>query len=274
MLGLAAGLPDPLVRLPPDPLRAPGLRLDDPPQSPGQPLAAPGVQQDGVQHRAEHVVLALVERPVADPHRPGAGVAGQLVAGRLGELPPPVDPVHDLQGPVVVGLEVGDELHELVGLPVEPEVVQRLQGEGGVPHPRVAVVPVPLAAGRLGQRRGQGGDRRTGRHVRQALDGQRRALDLLPPAVVGQAGAAQPGAPVAGGRVQPPVGLLDALHRGQVLRPGQRAVHLVALVEHVPGPDPVSLDAEGEVGLQPHRLVRPGRVGRVPAVADQCPARR
>jgi hypothetical protein len=116
------------------------------------------VQQDGVQHRAEHVVLALVECPVADPHRPGAGVAGQLVAGRLGEVPPPVDPVHDLQGPVVVGLEVGDELHELVGLPVEPEVVQRLQGEGGVPHPRVPVVPVPLAAGRFGQRRGQGGD--------------------------------------------------------------------------------------------------------------------
>ena len=274
MLGLAAGLPDALVRLPPDPFRAAGLRLDDPPQPPWQPLAAPGVQQDGVEHRAEHVVLALVERPVADPYRPGAGVAGQLVAGRLGEVTAPVDPVHDLQGAVVVGLEVGDELHELVGLPVEPQEVQRLQGEGRVPHPGVAVVPVALATRRLGQRRGQRRDRRAGRHVGQALDGQRRALDRLAPAVVGQPGSAQPGAPVAGGGVQPPVGLLDVLHRGQVLRPGQRAVHLVAFVQHVPGPDPVSLDAEREVGLQADRLLRPGGVGRVPAVADQRPLRR
>ena len=90
----------------------------------------------------------------------------------------------------------------------------------------------------------------------------------------GSRAPAQPGAPVAGGGVQPPVGLLDVLHRGQVLRPGQRAVHLVAFVQHVPGPDPVSLDAEREVGLQAHRLLRPGGVGRVPAVADQRPLRR
>jgi hypothetical protein len=35
-----------------------------------QALAAPGVQQDRVEHRAEHVVLALVEGAVADAHRP------------------------------------------------------------------------------------------------------------------------------------------------------------------------------------------------------------
>ncbi len=40
----------------------------------------------------------------------------------LGEVASTIDPVHDLQGSVVVGLEVGDELHELVGLPVEVEV--------------------------------------------------------------------------------------------------------------------------------------------------------
>jgi hypothetical protein len=32
-------------------------------------VAASGMEQDGVQHGAEHVVLALVERSVADPYR-------------------------------------------------------------------------------------------------------------------------------------------------------------------------------------------------------------
>ena len=118
-----------------------------------------------------------------------AGVARELVAVRLGQVAPAVDAVHDLQRAVVVRLEVGDELHELVGLPVEVEVVQRLQRERRVAHPRVAVVPVALAARRLGQRGRQRRHRRPGRHVRQPLDRQRRALDRLAPAMVGQAGA-------------------------------------------------------------------------------------
>ena len=80
------------------------------------------MHQDRVEHRAVDVVLALVEGAVADPHRPGAGVPGELLAERLGEVAPAVDPVHDLQRAVLVGLEVGDELHELLGLPVEVQV--------------------------------------------------------------------------------------------------------------------------------------------------------
>ena len=57
-----------------------------------------------------------------------------------------------------------------------PSAVQRLQREGRVADPRVAVVPVALAAGRLRQRGGQRGDHRAGGHVGQALEGQRRAL--------------------------------------------------------------------------------------------------
>ena len=52
-----------------------------------------------------------------------------------------------------VALEVGDELHELVRLPIEVEVVQRLERERRVADPGVAVVPVALASRRLGQRR-------------------------------------------------------------------------------------------------------------------------
>ena len=176
-------------------MRTGRLRLDERPQPAGQVLAAAGVQQQRVEHRAEHVVLALVERTVADPHRPGALVARQLVARRLGQVAAAVDAVHDLQAAVGVRLEVGDELHELVGLPVEVEVVQRLQREGRVAHPRVAVVPVALAARGLGQRGRQRGHRGAGRHVGQALDRERRPLQGVPQRVVRDAGAGQPAAP-------------------------------------------------------------------------------
>ena len=195
VLGLAAGLPDALVGFAPHLGGAPGLRLHDRPQPPRQALAASRVQQDGVQDGAEHVVLALVERAVADPHRSGARVAGQVIAGGLRQVAPAVDPVHDLQRAGLGRLEVGDELHELVGLPVQVQEVQRLQGERGVAHPGVAVVPVALAAGRLGQRGGQRRHGGPGRHVGEALDGQCRALDRVAPAVVGHPRPSQPGAP-------------------------------------------------------------------------------
>ena len=200
MLGGAARLPDALVGLLPDVCGALGLRLDDRPQAPGQSLAAARVQVDRVQDGAEDVVLALVEGAVADPHRARPRIAGEVVEGRLGEVAAPVDPVHDLQRAVLVGLQIGDELHELVGLPVEVEEMQGLQGEGRVAHPGVAVIPVALAARGLGQRRGQRRNRRAGRHVGEALDRQRRALDRLAPAVVGKAGPAEPAPPEASRR--------------------------------------------------------------------------
>jgi hypothetical protein len=50
------------------------------------------VEQDRVEHGAEDVVLALIERAVADPHRPGARVSGQVssvdsVRSRLPSIP-------------------------------------------------------------------------------------------------------------------------------------------------------------------------------------------
>ena len=58
---------------------------------------------------------------------------------------------------------------------------------------------------------------------------------------------------------------------GEPLRPGERAVGLLALLEHVAGPHAVALDPERHVGLQPDRLPAAGGVGRVPVVADQRP---
>ena len=233
----------------------------------GSRCAVARVEQDRVEHGAEDVVLALVEGAVADPHRARAGVAGEVVARRLGQVAPAVDPVHDLQRAVLGRLDVGDELHELVGLPVEVEPVQRLQREGRVAHPRVAVVPVALAARRLRQRRRQRGDGRAGRHVRQALDRERRALDRVAEAVVGDARAAEPGAPEADAsrrsarrprRRLPGAASSSAQESAQYARsPG---------LEHVPPADAVALDAEREVRAQADRLAgaasRRRRAGR------------
>ena len=82
VLRLAARLPDPLVGVPPDTGRALRLGLDDRPEPAGQALAAAGVEQDRVEHRAEDVVLALVEGAVADPDRAGARVAREVVPRR------------------------------------------------------------------------------------------------------------------------------------------------------------------------------------------------
>ena len=237
MLRLAARLPDPLVRLAPDLRRALRLTLDDRPEPPRQALALLRVQQDRVEDGAEDVVLALVERAVADAHGPRARVAGQLVARRLRQVAAAVDPVHDLQRPVLGRLDVGDELHELVGLPVEVEVVQRLEGEGRVPHPGVAVVPVPLSARSLGQRGRERGHGRPGRHVREALDRERGALDRVAEAVIRDPGAAEPGAPEADRRVHPRPGLVRVLRRDEARFPGQGAVGALAFLEHVPRTD-------------------------------------
>ena len=275
VLRRAACLPDALVGLPPDGGRALGLRLDERPEPAGEALAAPGVEEDRVEGGAEDVVLALIERAVADPDRAGAGVAAQVVERRLGQVAPAVDPVHDLQGAVVVDLEVGDELHELVGFPVEVQPVQRLQRERGVAHPAVAVVPVPFAAGRLGQRRGQRGDGRAGRHVGESLDGERGALDRVA-ATDGPGSGPCRASPA---RTRPwsstrCVGVVDVLRSGQVGGPRQRAEDPVAGPQRAPGPHPPALGADGHVGVQAQRHAGTVRVGGVPGAVDHRPRRR
>ena len=141
--------------------------------------------------------------------------------------------------------------------------MQRLQGEGRVADPGVAVVPVALPAGRLGQRGRRRRHRRAGRHVGESLDRERRALDRVAPAVVGQARPAQPAAPVLGRRREPRVRLVHVLWHGELLGPGERAVGLLALLERVACAHPVALDAERHVGLQPDRQLGAAGVGGV-----------
>ena len=149
--------------------------------------------------------------------------------------------------------------------------MQRLQGEGRVPHPGEAVIPVALAAGGLGQRGGERGDGGAGWHVGEPLDRQRGALDRLAKAVVGHPRPRDPAPPVTHRGVKSRPGVIDVRRRLQAIGPGERAERLLALREDVARPHPVALDAEGDVGSQPDRQIRPRGIGGESVLADQRP---
>ena len=97
-------------------------------------------------------VQVLSERP--DGTR--AVVAGQVVEGVLGQLSLAADPVHDLEPSLLRLRDVGDEVEEVVRLPVQPESLECRQRSNGVANPGVAVVPVAHAPWGFGQRCGCG----------------------------------------------------------------------------------------------------------------------
>ena len=249
VLGVAAHLPDAAVGLAPVGDRGVDLLLEERPHALRQRVARLGVQVDGVEHRAPHVVLVLVMGAVADPHRPRVLVAAEVVEDLLGQLGAAVDPVHDLELALRGLGAVGHEVEEVVGLPVEPERVEPPEREGGVADPGVAVVPVALAARRLGQRRRGGRDDRAGRRVGEALERERAALEVRAPGMVGELPAVEPVLPVVGGPDELAVGLLERA-RCRMLAPRQRAEDLLALLDQVPGGRARPLDAEVEVARQ------------------------
>ena len=167
MLRLATHLPDAAVGFAPVLERRVDLAREQRPEAIVEAIAGARVESDGVEQHAPHVVLAMVPGVVADPDRAGAFVAREVIERLLVELRAPVDPVHDLQ--VLVFDPVGDEVEEVVRLAVEAERREAPEHEGGVPQPAVAVVPVALAARRLGQRGRRRGDHRAGRCVGQPL---------------------------------------------------------------------------------------------------------
>ena len=169
--------------------------------------------------------------------------------------------------------DVGEEVEEVVGLPVEPERVEAPEHERGVAEPRVAVVPVALAARRLRQRGRGGGDQRAGGRVGEALERERAALQVAAPRVVGEVAAGEPVLPVVRRPHEPPVGLVVGLRR-RVLAPGERDVQRLALLHQVPRGGARALDAEVEVGRELQLDVAVGGAARrlVVAVARVLPA--
>ena len=102
VLRRAACLPDALVGLSPHTDRAFRLRLDDRPQPSGRRLLRRVCSRIESSAGAEDVVLPLVEGAVADAHRTGACIAGEVIQRRLRQVTASVDPVHDLQRAVLV----------------------------------------------------------------------------------------------------------------------------------------------------------------------------
>ena len=109
--------------------------------------------------------------------------------------------------------------------------------QGSVPDPGEPVVPVPLAAGLLGQAERGGGHRRAGGLVGHQLERHRRPVDHLPPAS-GVGGAAQPALPVSLGVLRQPVELGG---RQRLRRTAHRLQH---------DPEPAFALAHGERGVQ------------------------
>src|SRR5207245_5239935 len=93
---------------------------------------------------------------------------------------------------------VGDDVEEVVGVAREAARIRTPQHEGAVADPRVAVVPVALAADGFGQRRGRRREQGAGRAVREALERQRAPLEVALPGVLGELTAVDPFAPEVG----------------------------------------------------------------------------
>ena len=107
---------------------------------------------DREHHLAVDVVLDVLERLVADSHRPVPVEAREMVELALGRLRVAVDPVGGLEDAVVLLGEVAQVLEEELHLLGVAEPLERVQGEVGVAQPAEAVVPVrpdPGCSGRL-----------------------------------------------------------------------------------------------------------------------------
>jgi hypothetical protein len=144
------------------------LLAEDLPRRLGQPVARLRVQVDRVEQAPPHVVLLLGVGAVAHADRLGVLVAVEVQQHLLGQRLLAADAVHDLHLAVGLRGDVADEVEEVVGLLVEAQRVEAPEHEGRVADPRVAVVPVALAAGGLGQRGRRRRDHGAGRRVGQA----------------------------------------------------------------------------------------------------------
>ena len=249
MLGWAADLPESLVRFPP--VRDGGLDLTYQHRPPAvvQPVAGTSVQIDRVQQDAPDVMLALIPGAVADANRPGAVIARQVIKSLLGQFPLAADPVHDLQVGILFG-EVGEEVEEVVGFPVESQRVQAPEHERRITQPGVAVIVVTVPAGGLRQRRGRRGQQRAGGRVDQALERQRGPLQVLAPRMIWEIAPADPPVPEIRCDGQPLMSLGEGLGRGAV-SPGQCAEDLLSGPQAVPRDRPRALEPQVQVGGQP-----------------------
>jgi hypothetical protein len=130
-------------------------------------------------HLAVDVVLDVLERLVADAHRPVAVVPGEMGEHELGRLRVAVDPIRGLEHTATLLAQVAEELEEVLHLLRVAEPLERVQREVRVAQPAEAVVPRPPRAGMLRDAGRRRGEERPRVLVLVELERERRAHDLV-----------------------------------------------------------------------------------------------
>ena len=176
-------------------------------------------------------------RTGADPRQPGRCGSSRSVRSRSPPMPNMICRSPDsLEG---AGREGGHRVEELVRLVGAGRHPQRLDGERGVAHPRVAVVPVPVTADHLGQRGRRRGADRAGGLERQRLQHAPAVVDQIAPRPDVRLVQLRPRLPRRHRVVEPRRDLRLAPHPGARRSSARRAVvqceaRLLPFVEHEP----------------------------------------
>src|SRR5919204_1322305 len=137
-----------------------------------------------VHHLAVLVELELARRVVANAHRSGPLVAAEPVELVFDQQPLLRDAVQDLD---VIGIAANRPQQPVMPFPrlVRVSVFeQQLEDEGRIPEPAVAVVPISNPADDLRERGGGRSDDPARRRVRESLQGEQAADDLVAPFTV------------------------------------------------------------------------------------------
>ena len=147
---------------------------------------------------------------------------------------------------------VGDEVEEVARLPVEAQGVEAPQRERGVADPRVAVVPVALAARGLRQRGGGRGDRPPRSARRSGPSGSARTAPGTS-ATGGPGSGRAPASAASGGRSRPAACTRRRSARRLSLPPGQGAEARLALLDQRAGDGARTLEADVDVARERQR---------------------
>ena len=151
-----------------------------------------------VHQLAEDIQLDLVISAVTDAHRLRAAVAGQMRQLGFRQFLLAIDGIEDVEFhrfATAIAHPSAQPLHVVVGFIDKAQAHERVNGERGISDPRVAVIPIALAAGGFRQAEGGGGEDRTVATRGQQFQGEGGAIDDFPPAPA-IVGFADPAAPV------------------------------------------------------------------------------
>ncbi len=116
------------------------------------------IAMDAIEHLSENVQLLLLRRPVPDPYGTRIAIAAQVRQLLLGQVALAANAVHNLQVFAVCAGEALQPVREGAHLLGVTKCAERVEREGGIAQPGIAVIPVAHPAQLFGERRGGRGD--------------------------------------------------------------------------------------------------------------------